>query len=75
MKNRQNVILDNVDYLCKGIKDEVLRGSILEVVLSVTIKDANTVAIRACVAELMIYNAKNWSKKPISAKFSIKTLL
>ena len=37
-----------------GIKDEVLRGNILEVVLSVTIKDANTVAICACVAELMI---------------------
>ena len=54
VKNRQNVILDNVDYLCKGIKDEVLRGNILEVVLSVTIKDANTVAICACVAELMI---------------------
>ena len=44
----------NVDYLCKGIKDQVLRGNILEVVLSVTIKDANTVAICACVAELMI---------------------
>ena len=54
VKTRQNVILNNVDYLCKGIKDEVLRGNILEVVLSVTIKDANTVAICACVAELMI---------------------
>ena len=54
MENRQNVILNNVDYLCKGIKDEVLSGNILEVVLSVTIKDANTVAIYACVAELMI---------------------
>ena len=53
-KQGQNVILNNVDYLCKGIKDEVLRGNILEVVLSVTIKDANTVAICACVAELMI---------------------
>ena len=53
-ENRQNVILNNVDYLCKGIKDEVLRGNILEVVLSVTIKDANAVAICACVAELMI---------------------
>ena len=52
--NQANVILNNVDYLCKGIKDEVLRGNILEVVLSVTIKDANTVAICACVAELMI---------------------
>ena len=51
---RQNVILNNVDYLCKGIKAEVLRGNISEVVLSVTIKNANTVAICACVAELMI---------------------
>ena len=40
VETRQNVILNNVDYLCKGIKDEVLRGNILEVVLSVTIKDA-----------------------------------
>ena len=54
VKNRQNVILKNVDYLCKGIKVEVFRGNISEVVLSVTIKDANTVAICACVAELMI---------------------
>ena len=54
VENRQNVILNNVDYLCKGIKDEVLRGNILEVVLSVTKKDANAVAICACVAELMI---------------------
>ena len=54
MENRQNAILNNVDYLCKGIKSEVLRGNILEVVLSVTIKDANTVAICAYVAELMI---------------------
>ena len=75
VENRQNVILNNVDYLCKGIKDEVLRGNILEVVLRVTIKDANAVAICACVAELMIWNAKNWSKKPISAQFSVKTLL
>ena len=75
MENGQNVILNNVDYLCKVIKDEVLRGNILEVVLSVTIKDANAVAICACVAELMISNAKNWSKKPISVQFSVKTLL
>ena len=34
VENRQNVILNNVDYLCKGIKDEVLRGKILEVVPS-----------------------------------------
>ena len=54
MENKQNIILNNVDYLCKGIKDEVLRDNILEVVLSVTIKDANTVAICTCVAELMI---------------------
>ena len=54
MENRRNVILNNVDYLRKGIKDEVLRGNILEAVLSVTIKDANAVAICACVAELVI---------------------
>ena len=54
VENRQNVILNNVDYRCKGIKDEVLRDNILEVVLSVTIKDANTVAICAGVVELMI---------------------
>ena len=52
VENRQNVILNNVDYLCKGIKAEVLRGNISEVVLSVT-KDANTVVICACVAELI----------------------
>ena len=61
-KTGKTSFLNNVDYLCKGIKDEVLRGNILEVVLSVTIKDANTVAICACVAELMIKNPKNWSK-------------
>ena len=54
VENRQTVILNNVDYLFKGIKAEVLRGNISEVVLSVTIKDANTVAICACVAGLMI---------------------
>ena len=43
MEKRQNFILNNVDYLCKGIKAEALRGIISEVVLSVTIKDANTV--------------------------------
>ena len=54
VENRQNVILNNVDYLSKGIKDKILRGNNVEVVLSVTIKDANTVAICTCVAELMI---------------------
>ena len=54
VENRQIVILNNVDYLCKGIKAGVLRGNISEVVLSVAIKDANTVAICACVAKLMI---------------------
>ena len=53
-ENRQNVILNNVDYLCKGIKAEVLWGNISEVVLSVTINDVNTFAICACVAELII---------------------
>ena len=75
VENSQNVILKHVDYLCKGIKDQVLRGNILEVVLSVTIKDVNTVAICACVAEYMIWNAKNWSNNPISAKFSVKILI
>ena len=28
VENRQNVILNNADYLCKGIKAEVLRGNI-----------------------------------------------
>ena len=32
VENRQNIILNNVDYLCKGIKAEVLRGNISEVV-------------------------------------------
>ena len=54
MEIRQNVILNNVYYLCTDIKDKVLRGNILEVVLSVTIKDANTVANCACVAEWMV---------------------
>ena len=54
MENRQNVILNNVDYLFKGIKAEVLRANISEVVLSVTRKDAETVTICACVAGLMI---------------------
>ena len=55
VENRQNVILKkNVYYLCKGIKAEVLRGNISEVALSLTITDANTVAICACVAEVMI---------------------
>ena len=82
MENRQNLILNNVDYLCKGKKAKVLRGNISEVVLSVTIKDANTVAICAFVAVLMIFyqvlafkNAKTWSKMPISVKFNVKTLL
>ena len=50
----QNVILNNVDYLWKGINAKVLSGNISEVVLSVTIKDENTVAICTCIAELMI---------------------
>ena len=75
VENRQNVFWIMLIISARGIKDEVLRGNISEVVLSVTIKDANTVAICACVTELMISNAKNWSKKPISAKFSVKTLL
>ena len=54
MKNRQNVILNNVDYLCKGINDKVLSGDISEVVLSVTMQYANAGAICACVAEMMV---------------------
>ena len=38
MKNRQNVIVNNVDYLCKGINAKVLGGNISEVALSVKIK-------------------------------------
>ena len=58
VENRQNVILNNVDYLCKGIKAEGLSGNIPEVVLSVTIKDTNTVAICACEAELLVDDLK-----------------
>ena len=54
VENRQNVKDVNVDYLFKGIKAKVLRANISEVVLSVTRKEANTVAICACVAGLMI---------------------
>ena len=54
MENRQSIILNNVDYLCKGIKAKFLSGNISEVVLSVTIQDANAVPICACIAELMI---------------------
>ena len=52
--NRQNIILNNVNYLCKGINAKVLSGDISEVALSVTIKDANAVAICTCVAEVTI---------------------
>ena len=52
-KTCKNVILNNVEYLCKGISAKALSGSISEVALSVT-KDANSVAICAYVAELMI---------------------
>ena len=54
VENRQNFILNNVDYLCKGINDKVLSGDISGVELSVTMKYANAGAICACVAELMI---------------------
>ena len=69
VENRQNVILNNVDYLCKGINAKVLSGSISEVALSVTKKKkkVNPVAICASAAELMIENAKNWFK---NANFS-----
>ena len=42
----------------KGIDAKVLSGTISEVVLIVTIRYTNAVAIYACVAELM-QNAKN----------------
>ena len=58
MANRYGFILNNVDYLCKGINAKVLSGTISEVVLSVTIKHANAVVICSCVAELMMQNAK-----------------
>ena len=54
LENRQNVILNNFDYICKGINTKALNGNISEMVLSVIIKDENTVAICTCVAELMI---------------------
>ena len=54
VKNGQNVILNNVDHLCKAINAKVLSGNISEVVLGVTIKDANVVAICACVTKLVI---------------------
>ena len=59
MENRQGVILYNVDYLYKGINAKVLSGNMSEVVLRVTMKYANIAAICACLAELMIQNAKN----------------
>ena len=57
VENRQNIILKNVDYLCKAKKAKVLRGNISEVVLSVTITDANTVAI--CNLKICITKIKN----------------
>ena len=64
MENRRKVILNNVDYLCKGINAKVLSGNISKMVLNVTIKDANTVAICTCIVELMILkNAKNCKSK------------
>ena len=54
MENRQDVILNNVDYLCKGINAKILSGSFSEVVIGVTIKDANALAICACVAEAVV---------------------
>ena len=50
--------MNNVNYRCKGIIAQVLSGTISEVILSVTIRYANTIAIYACVAELMMQNAK-----------------
>ena len=54
MENRQNVILNNVDYLCKEINDKVLSGDISKVVLSATMKYGNAGVICACVAEVMV---------------------
>ena len=54
VENRQNVVLNNVDYLWKTINPTVLSDNISKVVPSVTIKDANAAAICACVAELKI---------------------
>ena len=44
--------------ILQGVSAKVVSGNIPDVVLSVTIKDANAVAICACVTELMIWNAK-----------------
>ena len=54
MENTQDVILNNVDYLCKRIIARILIGSFLEVVLSVTIRDANALANCACVDEVVV---------------------
>ena len=54
VENRQDVILNDADYLCKGINAKILSGSFSEVVLSVTIKDANALAICACVAGVVV---------------------
>ena len=53
-KTGKNVILNNVDYLWKTKDTTFLSDNISEVVLSATIKDANAVAICACVTEFMI---------------------
>ena len=47
-KTGKNIILNNVDYLWKTINTAVSSVNILE---GVTIKDANTVSICACVAD------------------------
>ena len=52
MENGQKDILNNADYLCKQLNAKLLSGNISEVILNVTINDANAVAICPCVAEL-----------------------
>ena len=66
---RHNVILNNVVGLCKGINGSVLSVSILGLIVSVKIKDTNTYAIWACIAELMIRNAQKLSEIPIKSKY------
>ena len=58
-KTGKNVILNNVDYLWKRINADILSDNISEVILSVAIKDANEVAICACVLSWWFNAAKN----------------
>ena len=72
VQNRPNVILNNVDYLCKGIKAEVLRGNISEVVLSVTINGGGgrkrSVSHPGVTIWWPIYISRGFSARPLNVK-------